>query len=146
MNKEELLNLAKQIAQNAHKGQYRRDGLAPYIVHPRDVSRHPSLKGDVYAEAVAWLHDILEESDLYSAEDLLFFEIPKEVVDAVVAMTKKKGESYESYLYRVAANDIAREVKIADMIINLADSPTRKQIAKYGYGLHFLTNVGYCDF
>lgn len=65
--------------------------------------------------------------------------IPECVVTAVEILTKRKGLPYLEYLYGVRANPIARKVKIADMLSNLADNPTPKQIRKYAEGLLFLT-------
>jgi hypothetical protein len=42
---------------------------------------------------------------------------------------------YDDYPERVAASPIAAKVKIADMLSNLADDPTPKQIRKYAKGL-----------
>ena len=61
--------------------------------------------------------------------------VPDHVVNAVVDMTKVEGESYADYMVRVAANPLARKVKIADMLDNLSDDPTPKQIKKYARGL-----------
>jgi len=35
----------------------------------------------------------------------------------------------------VKENEIARKVKVADMLHNLSDEPTKKQILKYAQGL-----------
>jgi len=43
-------------------------------------------------------------------------------------------------LYCVKCNELARKVKIADMLSNLADNPTDKQIKKYAKGLLFLVD------
>ena len=82
----------------------------------------------------AWLHDVLEDTS-ETPITLTAYGVPKIVVDAVVALTKVEGEAYPNYLSRVAGNPIARRVKIADMLSNLADSPTDHQIRKYASGL-----------
>ena len=43
----------------------------------------------------------------------------KEIVDAVVAMTRKENESYEAYIERVGKNELARKVKMADLEDNM---------------------------
>jgi (p)ppGpp synthase/HD superfamily hydrolase len=48
------------IATKAHEGQYRRDGVTPYIEHPKAVAAR--VKGDEKAEMVAWLHDVIEDT------------------------------------------------------------------------------------
>ena len=57
------------------------------------------------------------------------------MVDAVAALTKREGVSYDAYLRGVAALPLARVVKVADMLSNLADDPTDRQIVKYARGL-----------
>jgi hypothetical protein len=66
---------------------------------------------------------------------LLDSGIPKQVVDAVVLLTKKSKHSYDFYINSIRENEIARKVKIADMLHNLSDSPTQNQIVKYASGL-----------
>ena len=48
------------IATKAHEGQYRRDGVTPYIEHPKAVAAR--VRGDEKAEMVAWLHDVIEDT------------------------------------------------------------------------------------
>jgi len=50
----------------------------------------------------------------------------------------RKTKSYEDYLEDVKKNPLARTVKIADMLSNLADNPTKNQIIKYSKGLLYL--------
>ena len=132
------LSLAKNLASKAHCGQFRRDGETPYINHPASVAKRCKMQadGEVY-QAVAWLHDSIEDSHLTS-EDLLRFGVKLGIINAVVAITKVDGEDYEKYLDRVKANPLARVVKIQDMLDNLASSPTDKQILRYAKGLQFL--------
>lgn len=128
----DLVEIARTIATQAHEGQFRRDGVTPYMEHPAAVaSRAPKSEE---SQAAAWLHDVLEDTDL-SRQDLIAQGIPEDVVTAVEALTKQDGLSYEENLERVASNELARGVKIADMLSNLADSPTQNQIRKYAHGL-----------
>lgn len=128
--------IANSISHTAHLGQYRRDGVTPYINHPMTVAAKVRHLGELY-EAAALLHDVAEDSNI-SAADLINAGVDLAVVTAVIALTKIKGVSYDDYLVLVKANPIARRVKVADMIHNLSESPTDKQIAKYGKGLLFL--------
>jgi (p)ppGpp synthase/HD superfamily hydrolase len=132
MSQEELIELAEQIATEAHAGQFRRGGIIPYIEHPRTVAGR--VGGDPEAQIVAWLHDVLEDSE-HTAESLQAAGIPSHLVAAVVLLTKTPETVYDDYLGRVAASPIAAKVKIADMLSNLADDPTPKQIRKYAKGL-----------
>ena len=79
----------------------------------------------------------MEDTDL-SAQDLLDKGISPEVVEAVVILTKTKWNDYQGYISLVKQNPLATKVKIADMLCNLGDNPTDKQILKYAQGLTFL--------
>lgn len=136
MSGEELVQLAEQIATKAHSGQFRRDGIVPYVEHPRAVVGRVGDDPDV--QVVAWLHDVIEDSD-YTAESLEEAGIPSHLVADVVLLTKTREGGYEDYLARVASSPIAKKVKIADMLSNLSDNPTKKQIRKYANGLLRLT-------
>ncbi len=129
-----LVDLAEVIAKAAHAGQFRHDGITPYIVHPKAVA--DSLENIRY-KAVAWLHDVLEDT-VVSKYDLMVYGVPADVIEAVEILTKKKNQPYGEYLKGVKENVMAKAVKIADMKANLADSPTPKQILKYTQGLSFL--------
>ncbi|TWT48989.1 HD domain-containing protein [Botrimarina hoheduenensis] len=128
----EIVDLARTIATRAHEGQFRRDGVTPYIEHPAAVASRAPKSPE--SQAAAWLHDVLEDTEL-TRNVLIEQGMPEEVVAAVEALTKQEGLSYEENLERVAANDLARGVKVADMLSNLADNPTTNQIRKYARGL-----------
>jgi (p)ppGpp synthase/HD superfamily hydrolase len=133
-----IIETAKSIAHRAHTGQYRRDGVTPYINHPAAVAEKMANESPEII-ATAWLHDVIEDTD-ETRKTLVDAGIPNEVVSAVETLTKTRGISYREYLVGVKANPIALKVKVADMLANLSDSPTEKQIVKYARGLLFLTN------
>ena len=120
------------MARRAHEGQFRRDGVRPYILHPEAVAGR--VAGDPIAEAAAWLHDVIEDTSL-RAEDLRKGGIPEEVIEVVLLLTNRNDLGYERYLATIAAHPVARRVKIADMLTNLSDQPTDRQIVKYAKGL-----------
>lgn len=131
-----IVEIAKQLACKYHCGQFRRDEVTPYIVHPAAVAH--SLAGESEeVVATAWLHDVLEDTKA-TPNDLLGAGLPYIVVGAVMILSRSKRKSYKQYLSLVAQNDIARRVKIADMMHNLRDAPTEDQIIRYCRGLLFL--------
>lgn len=132
------LATVKLLAMSAHAGQFRRDGITPYINHAEAVAKR--VCGDDEAEMVAWLHDVIEDTDLRESE-MLWCGVPSDVIEAVVILTKGSRVNYDDYLARVKAHPVARKVKIADMLANLADAPTEAQIVKYAKGLLFLHNA-----
>lgn len=110
---QELYGKALELCTEKHAGQVDKAGK-PYLGHIARVA------GEFYDEKaiVALLHDIVEDTDVNPGE-LLQKGFTKEIVDAVVAITKKENESYESFIERVGKNKMAREVKIADLEDNM---------------------------
>jgi len=129
------MSAIREIAFNAHDGQFRRDGITPYIEHPRAVARR--FPHDPLSEAIAWLHDVIEDTAVTAA--ILYDKgIHLEILYRVERLTHRKGESYVDYILRVKADHIATKVKIADIMVNLADEPTEQQIRKYARALQIL--------
>jgi (p)ppGpp synthase/HD superfamily hydrolase len=107
------------LACRAHHGQLDKSGK-PYILH---VLRVALKQNDPTARIVAALHDVVEDS-LVTIEDLRFAGYGADICDAVDALTRRAGENYEQMLERVAANPIARRVKLADLEDNM--DPARR--------------------
>lgn len=122
-----MIRIAKEIATFAHTGQVDKAGK-PYVNHLAAVAA--KLQGSE-EKTVAWLHDVLEDTD-YTAEQLSVF-FPANIVEAVEALTKHRGEPYEAYLRRIAKNPLAVKVKMADLEqnadISRYDAPTDKDRA-----------------
>lgn len=130
---ESLVTLAKNIAYDAHSGQFRRDG-SPYFMHPLRVSHKCH---SVNLKVIALLHDVLEDTS-ETMETLVNKGIPLELVSIVKILSKSQYESYNQYLQEIKSNELAIEVKILDMLDNLSDNPSKKQILKYSKALSFL--------
>ncbi|RMD57621.1 bifunctional (p)ppGpp synthetase/guanosine-3',5'-bis(diphosphate) 3'-pyrophosphohydrolase [Candidatus Woesearchaeota archaeon] len=63
--KSERVQQALRIAQEAHAGQFRRDGKTPYIEHPKAVGRILEMSGcDEDTIIAGLLHDTIEDTDL----------------------------------------------------------------------------------
>ncbi len=101
---------AEALARRAHEGQTDKSGR-PYIGHPARVAAR--VHGDELLEAVAWLHDVVEDTDVTLAD--LEATFPPPVAAAVDAITQRPGESREQYYERVRANPSALRVKLADI-------------------------------
>ena len=108
------LDSALLIATTAHSGQKRRNGSS-YILHCIRVMNQVDTEEE---KAVAILHDTLEDSS-YKAKELVSLSIPKEIVEAVVDLTKKENEDYDEYIARVANNKLAVKIKLADLKDNM---------------------------
>src|SRR5690348_5456531 len=83
---------------------------------------------------VAVLHDVLENTSL-TLPDLAALGYGQEICTAVDCLTRRKDEPYEEMISRVATNQLARRVKIADLEDNLdplrqiiGDQAARQQI------------------
>lgn len=108
------LEIAIQIAEKAHKGQKDRGGN-DYIEHCRTVA---SSVESIEEKIVAYLHDVIEDTDV--TEGVLLSEgISDYLVEAVVALTKKEGQSEDDYYESVAKNSLAVKVKLADLSHNM---------------------------
>lgn len=111
-----LTNEAMKIAYAAHHGQVDKGGI-PYIFHPIHLAEQME---DEYTTCVALLHDVVEDTNVTLEE--LAKNFPKEIIDAIAAMTHEKNEPYSEYVARVKLNPIAKVVKLADLRHNSDES------------------------
>ena len=114
MDYNELYDKALQIAVRAHKGQKDKAGH-DYILHPIRVSERCD---DPRAKIVALLHDTIEDTDV-TADYLREEGFTEEIVEAVLAVTRREGEEYDDYVRRAAQNELGRMVKRADLEDNM---------------------------
>lgn len=135
-----LLEKAIGLALNAHTGQVDKGGN-PYILHPLSVMmRVKNTNGKI----VAVLHDVVEDCGV-TVSDLQEAGFNSEIVDAVLALTRGENESYMEFVERCAQNNLASEVKIADILENMdlsrIPNPTEtdtKRVEKYKKALERL--------
>lgn len=126
-----LEKLASKLAHIAHYGQYRNDGVTPYIIHPKAVAK--SVK-DERMKAVAWLHDVIEDTNVRD-HHLREQEVPEDVIEAVQVMTKLPCQNYLEYILRCKKNYLACHVKIADITHNLSTLEKNKKDKRDKYEL-----------
>ncbi len=123
------LERAIEIAAHAHAGQTDKGGH-PYILHPLRVMLTVSTPNE---RIVAVLHDVVEDTIITSTQ-LEEAGFSAEIIDAIFALTKTKGEGRLPAAHRTAANAIARVVKLADVADNSDFSrianPTEKDLAR----------------
>jgi (p)ppGpp synthase/HD superfamily hydrolase len=110
-----LIERAIRRALEAHSGQKEENGR-PYLLHPLRLM----LRMDTEQEmAAAVLHDVVEDTDT-TLEDLRAEGFPEEVLAAVALLTHDKRKvAYREYIERIAADPLARKVKLADLEDNL---------------------------
>jgi (p)ppGpp synthase/HD superfamily hydrolase len=117
------VELAKTIATNAHEGQ-KRWGGEPYIIHPEAVAKTVAGYGWQY-EAIAWLHDVVEDTPL-TLGYLLDAGMPYETVCAVELLTHREEQTYLAYILELRKHEMVRRIKLADIECNLNDSKDMK--------------------
>lgn len=131
-----LLELARALARVKHAGQSRKGSGEPYFNH---LSRVASRVIGWRAKALAYLHDLIEDTDL-TADDLILLGFPEDLVNDVVALSRREGhltypdaldgsatfvppEEYFDFIERTTrdGSDDALYVKLADLADNLYD-------------------------
>ena len=113
-NTSTLLEKALQIATDAHLYQVDKAGV-PYIFHPIRVSNRCSTDDE---RIVALLHDTIEDTEV-TAEYLLMEGFPRNIVDAILSVTRNEDENYEDFIKRSRLNPIGRQVKLHDLEDNM---------------------------
>ena len=128
------VEIAKQIATEAHKGQKRKYSGEDYINHPRRVSEKFSTED---SQVIAWLHDVLEDSNL-TAFDLLNRGIEARLIQIVEVLSRGEDETYFRFIMRVKDIRQARIIKIADINDNSRDLREGTMKDKYRLALYIL--------
>lgn len=152
-----------------HKGQKRKDGKE-YITHPIAVSEiAASIAGDYFATRIEgkdtmeahWfydsyngldhfrqcavdaglLHDTVEDTDATIEELESLFDF--NVVTAIKLVTKKEGENYFDFTYRIAQSKfkLAMIVKLADLTHNMSDLNEGSMKDKYRFAKMVIFNA-----
>ena len=90
----------------------------PYVFHPLRLMLRFM---DPVEQMASVLHDVIEDTDV-SIDDLVEARYTADVVAVIDCLTHHCDETYEDYIDRVARNDVARRVKIADVNENIANN------------------------
>ena len=137
------LERAIVIAAEAHAGRTDKAG-APYILHPLRMMMDLTSAEE---RIVAVLHDVCEDCPGWTFERLRGEGFSEEILAALDSVTKRKGEPYEDFALRAAANPIGRRVKLADLRDNSdlsrITTPSVKdhqRIAKYARAIELIRN------
>ena len=159
MSKSEIRTLERSVLNFVTElFKYKKDnGGADYIKHLLNVAEkiedEGKLRSNWYdfgesslslfyhkAYIVALLHDTLEDTDT-TIDELKALGCDDEIIDAVIAITRKHTETYFEFIDRVKKNDIAKLVKIKDLEHNM----DVRRLSKFGdYELKRLKKYWYC--
>ena len=127
----------------AHKDQFDKSGQ-PYVFHPFHLAEQMQTEETV---VVALLHDVMEDTD-YTAADLEKEGFDGEILEALLLLTHKEGVDYMDYVAKIKENEIAREVKLADLNHNsdltrldVVDQKAIERKEKYKKAIELLTDT-----
>lgn len=134
-----MTNKARDFAIKWHGDQMYGD--KPYVYHLDQVAAHllQLYDEDSWEVTTAYCHDLLEDTAC-EWEDL-GHAFGWTIANAVVCMTKQKGEAYDDYISKVMSNQLSLIVKIADTKANLKQSildNDKNRIVKYAKQLMLL--------
>lgn len=119
-----IIDKAIEFATEKHAGQYRDDGVTPFLSHPAKTADILfTITHDPNLLAAAWLHDTLEDTD--TTYNDLVFEFGNVIADLVFEVTKVDGK----FPHLHSRGGIL--LKFADRLSNLSDmegwSDTKQQ-------------------
>lgn len=111
----------------------------PYITHSLAVMEMMDTEEE---KIVAVLHDVIENTSakleiVFGGKDStityndIVYELPLAIALALHKLTHTNEEAYMDYIQKVDTHKLATKVKIADIVCNLADSPSEHAKQKY---------------
>jgi guanosine-3',5'-bis(diphosphate) 3'-pyrophosphohydrolase len=123
-----LLAAAEEFARMKHQHQFRRDGVTPYVEHPKAVMailRDEFGVADVDTLAAGLLHDTIE--DTATDYDEVAERFGSRVADIVAILTKDKrlpeAKRERTYFAQLARGPLPVKLcKVADSLHNLRDT------------------------
>ena len=123
-----ILERAAAFAAYRHRHQFRRDGVTPYVEHPKAVMailRDEFGVDDLEVLAAGLLHDTIE--DTATDYDAIAEEFGPRVADLVAALTKDKrlpeGRREREYFAQLSRAPLsAKFCKVADTLHNIRDT------------------------
>lgn len=89
------------------------------------------------------MHDIIENTEakleinfqsiassiIYNS--IIYYIKTETTAKSLYYLTKQKEQSYNDYIYNISQDKLATKVKLADIVCNLADSPSEHAKQKY---------------
>lgn len=112
-NMTEKEKLAYEIAYKAHLGQVDKTGKE-YINHPLTVASYCKTEDE---RIVALLHDVVEDTDVTIEYLSKYFD--EHIIEALKLLTHTSDIAYMDYVAKIKGNNLAKNVKIADLTHNM---------------------------
>ena len=111
-----IVEIALSYVKEKHKGQKygEEDYFEGHICKVYEIIKQ--VGGSETEQVVAILHDVFEDCEVDENDVINVFG--EEVYKSCMALTRRKGERYGDYLKRVAEDDVATFVKMADISVN----------------------------
>jgi len=125
-----IADFAKMYAEEKHKGQYRKDNITEYVEHPIAVAelvrKYKKSHNIERLVAVAYLHDVLEDTDTTYPEivDNFGYDVASLVMEVTSIKEMKDAIGKEKYLSYKLKNmtEWALVIKLCDRLHNIKDS------------------------
>ncbi len=115
------------FAATSHAGQFRKDGVTPYINHPVEVMHLLAHTGNIADHEIlmaAVLHDVLEDTDATTEE--LSERFGHRITDIVIELTDdmslpKEERKRQQLITCTKLSSEAKVIRISDKICNVYD-------------------------
>lgn len=142
-----IIELSKNLAEESHKTEKRRDGK-PYFSHCKAVAKIVQEKLIELSDnetvsicvSIAYLHDVQESNPNFWNEKCVPV-LPKEIIEAVNILTRKRGQNYFDYILSIKKGSLhARVIKLADLQHNLSDLEEGSLKDKYRFAQYILSH------
>jgi len=136
-----MVDKAKDLAMDTHIGQTRKVSNKPYYLHPfRVFQRSKAMKYNKDIQLICLLHDVMEDSkNKKYTEDKIKSTFGNTIFKFIKLLSHDKAVDYNRYVLEIAKRSkTALVVKLIDMIENLLDNPSNKQIIKYTTAIKYL--------
>lgn len=123
-----LIQKSREFSRSKHEGVFRKNSEEPYFNHPdRVAAMVEEFGGDAEQIAAAYLHDVVEDTDVEIDEILK--EFGPNVANLVIWLTNRCHKSHGNRKMRKMlereffkhAPDRAKTVKVCDIIDNISD-------------------------
>ena len=127
----DMVKRAMQMASYAHRNQ--KYGERPYVTHLADVvARVKTITQDPEIIAAAWLHDIIEDTQItYGDVEREFSKNVADIVWAVTGVGHDRAAKMANAIEKIAQTPGSELVKSADRLSNAAASKAEKKMKLY---------------